>query len=92
MARRDLLHRSKLGEFKAWLKERGWVEAKTKDFYEVLRMVHPREVGVLLIHERPEAPEHYTVWGLSEKQFHIWQRFKKPQPAKPKPAFDPLQI
>lgn len=92
MASRNLLHKTKLKEFRDWLSERGWVAEKTKDFWEVLRMRHPKEKELLLVHERADSPEHYTVWGQSERQFHIWQRFKKPQPAKQRPAFDPLQI
>ena len=41
MAKRSLLRRSNIEDFKAWLQEDGWQIEKTKGIYEVVRATKP---------------------------------------------------
>lgn len=80
---RNRLHKSKLGAFREWLIEQGWVVAETKGEYEVLRMHwegRPLAKGQsywLIVHRQLEAPEHYTMHGQSEHWFSKWMRTKR---------------
>ena len=59
MARRNLLHKSKLEDFKNWLEFDGWTLEDTKGFYEVLRASKCKRKFILF--SRLELKEHYSV-------------------------------
>lgn len=61
MARRDLLNKNKLEEFRQWLSEDGWVEEKVKGYYEVLRAIKPNKKRPLIIYDRLDSKEHYSI-------------------------------
>jgi len=73
---RCTLHKSKLNEFRDWLIQRGWKEAKPKGDYEVLRMRWKREPP-LLIYDRLESKEHYTTYDIGETLVRQWIRERK---------------
>ena len=60
MARRDLLHKSKLEDFKNWCFENRISIRPGKDTFQVLQVCHP-VLGWGVIYDRIEAKEHYTV-------------------------------
>ncbi len=70
MAERNLLARTHLPAFRAWLAERGWVEQPVKGAYEVARFTHPTEKP-LILYARQGASVHVTVtaddWRLVVK-------------------------
>ena len=47
MARRDLLHLTKLLKFKEWMEEDGWESVPVKGEYEVLRLIKLKEKPVI---------------------------------------------
>ena len=74
MRSRCCLHKTKLDDFRIYLESFGWVDLKTKGFFELLRMKHPKYKGVLLVYDRIDAKEHYTVHGIAEELFRKWKR------------------
>lgn len=61
MASKNLLHRSKLEEFKEWLeKNYGWVIQDTKGIYEVLRWSKGEYGEPMKIIFNGKSKEHYT--------------------------------
>ena len=70
---RNRLHVNKVGEFRDWLKTKGWTEQETKTCWEALRMTHP-DHEVLIVHRKMRAKVHCTLHGVSEKMFTKWQR------------------
>ena len=60
MATRDLLHMSKLDEFRKWLFVDGWTEERTKGEFEVLRATKPNKKRPLIIYRRTNSKEHYS--------------------------------
>jgi hypothetical protein len=60
MAVRDILHKSKLKDFKEWLKTNSWNIESPKGEYEVLRATKPNNKP-LIIFRRLEVKEHYSV-------------------------------
>lgn len=63
---RNLLHKSKLADFRAFCQSHGWSVVEKKDVFEVLRMRHPDQAHPLIVHDRLDSVEHYTTWGNSE--------------------------
>lgn len=63
MAARNLLHKSKLEEFSSWLINKGWEIEKPRGDYEVLRAYHIQYRDPLIVYEKIEAKEHYTIQG-----------------------------
>ena len=65
MAARNLLHKSKLEEFKRWLQTQGIAYRDGKGDYQVIQVEHP-EHGYLVIYEKLDSKEHYSVpWKLT---------------------------
>lgn len=60
-ARRNLLHRNKLEDFKKWCAKRGWYQVPCIGFFEVLRMRHPMSKKPMIIFKRSGAKEHLSV-------------------------------
>ena len=79
MRARDLLHKTKLDDFRAWLEDRGWYQVSCKGEWEVLRMRHPDSVGPLLVYDRLEAREHYTTHGVAYHMACRWVRDRRRQ-------------
>ena len=76
MARRELLHKSKLEGFKEWIKAQGWTIQALKGCYEVLRAVKPGE-DTLILWTRNDAKEHYSVpdkWVSLIRMFINYER------------------
>lgn len=73
---RNMLHISKLDEFTAWLRERGWLQGDTRGEYEVLRMTKPG-CDTLLVHRKGAVIEHLTTWGESHTELLTWFRERK---------------
>lgn len=61
MASRDILHRSKLDDFKDYLTTKGWVIQDTKGIYEVLRAINPEVQKRPLIIYDGKSKEHLSV-------------------------------
>ena len=61
MASRNILHRSKLENFKEYLISKGWVIQDTKGLYEVLRAVTPDVMKRPLIIYSGRSKEHLSV-------------------------------
>lgn len=75
---RCLLHFNKLPEFQAYLERRGWVVLQPiRAAYEVLRMHHPNGQLYCILHQRANAKEHVTSWGLSQELVKDYFRSKK---------------
>lgn len=70
MAARNLLHKTKLQEFKKFLDAEGIAYRPGKGDYQVLQVEHP-EHGWVVIYEKLHSPEHFSIpWkmvGLVEK-------------------------
>ncbi len=75
MARRNLLHKSKLEDFKNWLEFDGWTLEDTKGFYEVLRASKCKRKFILF--SRLELKEHYSVRDADEGVVAAYIRNKK---------------
>ncbi|WP_067753019.1 hypothetical protein [Orrella dioscoreae] len=67
MRSRCTLHKTRLAAFQTFCEGRGWTAEPTKGDYEVLRMRHPDRRFPLIVHDRHDAPEHYTTWGESAR-------------------------
>ena len=61
MAKRSLLHRSKIEDFKAWLQEDGWQIEKTKGRYEVVRATKGTRKPLIVYTRDNKGKEHLTV-------------------------------
>lgn len=61
MASRNILHRSKLENFKEYLVSKGWVIQDTKGIYEALRAVNPDVMKRPLIIYSGKSKEHLSV-------------------------------
>ena len=72
MAIRYLLHRSKLDDFKNYLKSKGWVVQDTKGMYEALRAVNPEVQKRPLIIYDGKSKEHFSV---DDRDFSIVRDF-----------------
>ena len=59
MPNRSTLHKSKLEDFKEWLTANGWTIEPNKGHFEVLRA--RKDKRIVIIYDRIEAPQHYTV-------------------------------
>lgn len=68
MAARNLLHKSKLTAFRTYLESKGWTIEPNKGFYDILRARHPQYTHPLIVYERADAKEHYTIEG---RMIHI---------------------
>lgn len=66
MANRALLHRSKLEEFKSWLKEDGWQIEQTKGIYEVVRATKEGRKPLIVYTGDNKGKEHITVQSRDE--------------------------
>jgi hypothetical protein len=74
---RCTLHKTKLMDFAAFCRSRGWSAVPVVGVYEVLRMRHPGRVDPLIVHDRDSATEHYTTWGESQTELRAWLRTRK---------------
>lgn len=72
MAQRNLLHRTKLEDFKKYLVKNGWVMQDTKGTYEVLRAVNPEVQKRPLIVYDGKSKEHYSI---DDRDFAIVRAF-----------------
>ena len=72
MAKKNILHRSKLDSFKAYLKANGWLLQDTKGMYEVLRAVNPEVQKRPLIIYDGKSKEHFSV---DDRDFRIVRDF-----------------
>lgn len=64
---RNLLHKNKLDDFKAWLTSQGILHRPGRGAYQVLQVALSRKVPIQwgVVFDRDTAPEHYTVtWPL----------------------------
>lgn len=61
MANRCLLHHIDLEKFKEWLCKNGWMLETPKGFWEVLRARKDGRKDPLIIYERYNSKQHYTV-------------------------------
>lgn len=61
MANRCILHRNHLDTFKEWLKNDGWEIEDTKGLYEILRARKEGRQHPLIIFEKIDAKQHYSV-------------------------------
>ncbi len=66
MAKRALLHRSKIEDFKAWLQEDGWQIEKTKGIYEVVRAKKPNRKPLIVYTRDSKGSEHISVQERDE--------------------------
>jgi len=66
MAKRALLHRSKIGDFKAWLQEDGWQIEKTKGIYEVVRATKPNRKPLIVYTRDNKGGEHMSIQERDE--------------------------
>jgi len=72
MAQRNLLHRSKLEDFKKYLVKNGWVLQDTKGTYEVLRAVNLDVQKRPLIIYDGKSKEHFSI---DDRDFAIVRDF-----------------
>ena len=73
MARRNLLHVSKLDVFAAWAATQGYVREDPKGDYEVLRLRRAGKPPVLF-YRKLDAVEHVTAQDDGETLVHRWLR------------------
>ena len=81
MARRDLLHLSKLTDFSHWLISQGWTIREPKGDYEVLRATKPG-YDTLIIWSKMDAKEHLSVpdkWVSTVRKFIKSDKLSNPQ-------------
>ena len=74
MARRNLLHKSKLEKFKDFLILDGWEIQPTKNHWEILRAVKKNKKYPLIVYRKYEIKEHYT---LMQRNVYLFYEFKK---------------
>ena len=84
MAQRDLLHKSKLDDFRSWLFDKGWSIEDTKGDYEVLRAV--KDKRTLILYRRAEVKEHYSV---QDKDVAIVREYIKDRKSRPSAYWKP---
>lgn len=73
MARRNLLHVTKLDAFAAWAETQGYVREDTKGDYEVLRLRFTGKPPVLF-YRKSHTIEHVTAQRAGETLVHRWLR------------------
>ena len=61
MANRCILHKTHLEDFKKWLIDNDWILVDTKGDYEVLRAKKDGRQHPLIIYEKIDAKQHYSV-------------------------------
>jgi len=61
MANRSLLHKSKIEDFKSWLKEDGWQIEQTKGIYEVVRATKGTRKPLIVYTRDNKGKDHITV-------------------------------
>jgi hypothetical protein len=74
MARRNLLHKTKLEEFKKFLILNGWEIQQVKGEWEILRAKNKNEKYPLIVYKRYDVKEHYT---LMNRDIYLFYEFKK---------------
>ncbi|WP_290776097.1 hypothetical protein [Anaerofustis sp.] len=74
MARRNLLHKTKLEEFKKFLILNGWEIQPVKGEWEILRAKNKNEKYPLIVYKRYDVKEHYT---LMNRDIYLFYEFKK---------------
>lgn len=76
MARRELLHKTKLLDFKIYLESIGYIEDKKNVLYQVLRM--KKDNDMVIIYEKDNSTEHYTLQQKDIKLFYqYFNKFRK---------------
>lgn len=68
MARRELLHKTKLLDFKIYLESIGYIEDKKDVLYQVLRM--KKDKDMVIVYEKDNSTEHYTLQQKDIKLFY----------------------
>lgn len=61
MANRNLLHKSKLEDFKAWLIDKGWTVQEGKSTWEVMRARNCHRNEPLIVYAKKGLKEHYSI-------------------------------
>jgi hypothetical protein len=61
VANRALLHRSKINDFKEWLRQDGWMLEAPKGTYEILRARKKGKPPLIIYTRISETSEHITV-------------------------------
>jgi hypothetical protein len=77
MAKRSLLHRSKIEDFKAWLQEDGWQIEKTKGIYEVVRATKPNRKPLIAYTRGNKEGEHVSVQERDESVVRAYARDRR---------------
>lgn len=77
MANRSLLHRSKIEDFKAWLREDGWQIEKTKGIYEVVRATKPNRKPLIAYTRDNKGSEHISVQERDESVVRAYIRDRR---------------
>lgn len=90
MASRNLLHVSKLGEFKQWLEMKGIEYRPGKGSFQVLQVMSPQGWGVIF--DRNDAKEHYTVSDKLIPTVLAFVQDKNPQPLVPPPEDEEVYV
>lgn len=67
MRSRNLLHKTKLEEFRLYCEAHGFQTLEPCGEYEVLRMRQQNSKEVLIVHTTLNAKEHVTVHGIAER-------------------------
>lgn len=75
MAKRNLLHKKNLEEFKAWLVDHGRTLLPTKGDYEVLRWKHGK--GDMPIIFNGKSPVHYSCNDVAIPSIRKFIEYKK---------------
>lgn len=77
MANRSLLHRSKIEDFEAWLREDGWQIEKTKGIYEVVRATKPNRKPLIAYTRDNKGSEHISVQERDESVVRAYIRDRR---------------
>lgn len=73
---RNLLHKTKIEAFKAWLDEKGIEHRPARGTYQVLQ-IKTKNGQWQCVFDRLDAPEHYTVAWPLESMVHRFIRDSK---------------
>lgn len=75
MARRNLLHKTKLEDFKAWLIQEGWKIEEPKGIWEVFRARANKRI--IIFYDTLDSKEHYSVPANCNDIVHRYLNNKK---------------
>jgi len=77
MAKRSLLRRSNIEDFKAWLQEDGWQIEKTKGIYEVVRATKPNRKPLIAYTRGDKEGERVSVQERDESVVRAYARDRR---------------